>query len=159
MSRQRGFSLIEVLVALGILAAVTLSVIGLFSQSITLNATGQDYTKINSLARDKLEELVGLPFNHADLSLLAGTTEREFPNDLYTDLPEHDRPAERTYIVRELRLSKTSDTGTPDQQLSVAVAAGAGNIKEITVIVRSGKRLFGHREIRVSTFKVDGLLQ
>jgi prepilin-type N-terminal cleavage/methylation domain-containing protein len=159
MARKNGFSLLEVLVALGILAAVILSVIGLFSQSIAMNAAGFDYTTVNSLARDKLEELVALPYSHYDLELYSGQDEREFPNDLYLDLADGERPAERTYKVRELRLAKTDDTGTPNEQLSTAVSAGGGNIKEITVIVRSGRRLFGNREIRVATFKTDGLLQ
>jgi type II secretory pathway pseudopilin PulG len=153
-SEDGGFSLVELLVALGIFAAVVMSIIGLFSESINLNASGQDYTTVNSLARDKLEALVALPFADPQLTIPTGTTEVTFPNDLPADMP-----LERTYRVREFFLHKLDDVGTPDQQLSTPVQEGLGNIKEITVTVRSKRILFGNREIIASTFKTDGLLQ
>lgn len=150
MRRERGMSLVEVLVALVILAMVMLSIIGLFSQSMVLNASGMDYTTVNNLARDKLEELLALPFNDPRLAVTAqtGTT---YPNDLGSG-----SAFVRTYRVRELRLQKASNANT---DLSTPVNPGAGNLKEIVVTVARANALFGlgRREIQVRGLKVDGL--
>ena len=150
MRNQRGFSLIEVLVALTILAIVTLSIIGLFSESIRMNASGLDYTRINNMARDKLEALISLPYSSPGLTLDPDTTEKSFPDD---------QPAgsalQRTYTVREYALS---DSGDPDTELSTPLVAGTGRIKEITVTVSSRRSfLVGRREVTVVGMKVDGL--
>ena len=150
MNRERGMSLVEVLVALVILAMVTLSIIGLFSQSMMLNASGMDYTTVNNLARDKLEELLSLPFADARLAVTAQTG-TAYPNDLGTG-----SAFVRTYTVREMRLQKQSNANA---DLSTPVNPGLGNLKEITVTVARASTLFGigRREIQVRGFKVDGL--
>lgn len=153
MAKSKGVTLVELLVAVAIMATVILSVIGLFSQSMSLNATGRDYTTVNSLARDRLEELMGLPFSDPLLEVPPGSTEASFPDDL------SDMYLERTYRVREMRLQKTDEAAPADTQLSTPVTGGNGNLKEITVIVRSTRPLLGRREISVTTLKADGLLQ
>jgi prepilin-type N-terminal cleavage/methylation domain-containing protein len=159
-AKQRGMSLVEVLVALAILAVVTLSVIGLFSQSISLNASGMDYTVVNNLARDKLEELLDLPFNATDISIDPSSWDytmskvKTIPNDLPVDMP-----FSRTVEIRELLFEKLEGAANDWQhQLTTAADPGTGNIKEITVIVRSTRTMMpGVREIRVVGYKADGL--
>jgi len=151
---QRGMSLVELLVAMAILAVVMLSVIGLFTQSISLNASGMDYSRINDLARDRLEGLLGCRYDSGELTVPAGLTVAEFPNDI--DQASADRLLDRTYKVEELNLSKTGDDATTD--LSTPVAGGTGRLKAITVTVASGRTfLSGSREIEVTALKVDGL--
>lgn len=154
--REKGMSLIEVLVALAILSLVMLSVIGLFTQSMVLTTSGMDYTMVNNLARDRLEDLIGEPFSSADLTVTdqAGTAYAT------SDLPATATEGfERTYFVRELRLAKDNLSGTPAEQLSTPVAPGNGNLKEIIVTVRSNWSTLrmGRREIQVRALKVDGL--
>lgn len=60
---QRGMTLIEVLVALSILAVVLLALAPLFTVSVRTNASAQQLTNANTLAREKLEELSGYPRN------------------------------------------------------------------------------------------------
>jgi len=149
-------SLIEVLVALAILSLVMLSVIGLFTQSMVMTSSGMDYTMVNNLARDRVEDLIGEPFNSADLlvSDQAGTAYST------SDLPATATEGfDRTYWVREVRLAKDNLAGTPTEQLSTGVNPGLGNIKEIVVTVRSNWTALrmGRREIQVRTLKVDGL--
>lgn len=154
--REKGMSLIEVLVALAILSLVMLSVIGLFTQSMVLTTSGMDYTMVNNLARDRLEDLIGEPFNAADL-LVSDQTGTAYST---SDLPATDTEGfERTYFVRELRLAKDNISGTPTEQLSTPVTPGDGNIKEIVVTVRSNWSALrlGRREIQVRALKVDGL--
>ncbi len=154
--RQSGMSLIEVLAALTILALVVMSVIGLFAQSVAVNAAGMDYATVNNLARDRLEQLMALPFTDPRISLDADIvgpdgTEQTFPDSV------DGLPFEIEYTVRGFRLPKAEDAATA-LATPVAIGADAGNLKEITVTVRSQRFLLpGRRIIEVSGFKADGL--
>lgn len=158
--RQRGMTLVEVLVALVILAVVTLSVIGLFSQSIALNASGMDYTTLNNIARNTLEELTSLAFTDSRISIDPGTfdpTTMSNIKDGTVDLGPGS-PYTVTFQVRELRFEKTQEGSSWQQQLSTPVDPGDGNLKEITVVVTSKKALLlGHREVTATAFRADGL--
>jgi len=71
--RQQGFTLVEILVALMILAFVALGITGLFSHSIIVNASGHDYAVLASEARFALEALQARPFEDAALDDTQGT--------------------------------------------------------------------------------------
>jgi type IV pilus modification protein PilV len=58
---QRGMTLIEVLVALSILAVAILALAPLFTIAVKTNASAHQLTNANTLAREKLEELSGYP--------------------------------------------------------------------------------------------------
>jgi len=150
---QRGMSLIEVLVAVAILSLVVLSVIGLFTQSMVLTTSGMDYTSVNNLARDRLEELMNVPFADPALAVTATAGTAYATSDLPADATSG---FERTYFVRELRLEKTGDAAA---QLATPVDPGNGNLKEVVVTVRSNwsNLRMGRREIQVRALKVDGL--
>jgi type IV pilus modification protein PilV len=68
---QRGMTLIEVLVALSILAVVLLALAPLFTVSVRTNASAHQLTNANTLAREKLEELSGYPRNDPRLAVTA----------------------------------------------------------------------------------------
>lgn len=151
--RQRGMTLVELLVAMTILAVVILSVIGLFTQSITLNSSGMDYTRVNDLARSRTEELMGLPFDHPSLAVPEGQDQLVIPNDL--DPANPNRLFDRTCEVRNLHIQKQ---GNVDQELETPVAAAEANAKLITVTVASRRSfLSGRREIRLTAIRADGL--
>jgi prepilin-type N-terminal cleavage/methylation domain-containing protein len=162
MREQRGMSLVEVLLALAILAFVLLSVAALFSEAISLNATGMDYTAVNSLARDRLEELLSMRWNDPSISIpgwVSGDNAILTVDDTSTLPP--GSPFTREYEVRTFKLSKTQDLSTWQDQLTTPVGPNDGNIKQITVIVNSSRlphTLLGRRETRVSAFKCNGLL-
>jgi len=73
MTAQRGLTLIEVLVALSILALVVLALAPLFTYSIRSNASSMHLTNANTLAREKLEELSGYPRNDPRLTVASGS--------------------------------------------------------------------------------------
>ena len=56
LKRQSGFSLLEVMIALVILAVALLALAGLMTTSTAYNASGSRVTEASVLAQDKLEE-------------------------------------------------------------------------------------------------------
>lgn len=80
--RSRGLSLVEALVTLALLSIVLLALAPLFTQSVNVNASSGQLSVGNSLAREKLEELMLYPSTDARLSVAAGATETAYPNDL-----------------------------------------------------------------------------
>jgi prepilin-type N-terminal cleavage/methylation domain-containing protein len=157
--RQRGMSLVEVLVALAILAIVTLSVIGLFTQSIAMNATGMDYTTVNNIARSTLEDLVSLPFNDPRISIDPTTWDTTMSNIRSGTITlSPNEPYTVTFQVAELRLEKSQDATTWQEQLTTPVNPGQGNVKQITVVVSSQRGLLlGRREVKVVGMVANGL--
>jgi prepilin-type N-terminal cleavage/methylation domain-containing protein len=73
--RRRGFSLIEVLIAVGILLLVALGILPLFTRAMLSNVSGLESTRVSNQARSRLEELFQLPFNSPQLDVPGGSTE------------------------------------------------------------------------------------
>jgi len=71
LTRQRGLTLIEILVALSILALAVLALAPLFTMSVRSNASSNQLTNANTLAREKLEELSGYPRNDPRMTVTA----------------------------------------------------------------------------------------
>lgn len=145
---ERGFSLVEVLAAVAILGIVALGIVGLFSHSIVVNASGYDYAVVSGVARQALEELQALPFGDANLT--AG--DHTWPD------PTGSGRFAVTYRVTDYGVGSWADvTGgawpTP--------TAGGGNLKRITLGVAApdvessgvGRRV-GRRELVVTALKV-----
>ena len=70
---ERGLSLIEVLVAATILALALLGLAPMFTGAVRSNASANQMTNANTLAREKLEELSGYPRNNAKLLVANGS--------------------------------------------------------------------------------------
>ncbi|HHP7234256.1 MAG TPA: prepilin-type N-terminal cleavage/methylation domain-containing protein [Desulfobacterales bacterium] len=66
-SDNRGFTLLEVLFALGIFAIGILAVAGMQIRSVNLNAAARMQTEATVVAADWMERLAGLPFDDAQL--------------------------------------------------------------------------------------------
>jgi prepilin-type N-terminal cleavage/methylation domain-containing protein len=87
-SNSRGFSLVEVLVAMGLLTAVSLGVAQLFALSTRANVVAKGATSTTAMAEQKLEQLRGLTwgFDLAGQGLpLSDTT-----TNLSVTPPRHD---------------------------------------------------------------------
>jgi prepilin-type N-terminal cleavage/methylation domain-containing protein len=75
-SRRRGeagLTLIEVLVALSILALALLALAPMFTIAVRSNASAYQLTNSTTLAREKLEELSGYPRSDPRLTIAAGS--------------------------------------------------------------------------------------
>src|SRR6185369_7870572 len=71
---ERGFSLIEGLVATAILLIVAIGVLPLFASSILNNTRGSDSTQASNFGKSALETAVTLPVDNTAVLIPAGQT-------------------------------------------------------------------------------------
>ncbi|RJQ64145.1 MAG: prepilin-type N-terminal cleavage/methylation domain-containing protein [Desulfobacteraceae bacterium] len=81
---EAGFTIIEVLIAIGILAFGILAVASLQVTAIRGNASAKYQTEQNTWAQDKLEDLMTRTYAHADLDPAANPHEEASPPAGYT---------------------------------------------------------------------------
>jgi prepilin-type N-terminal cleavage/methylation domain-containing protein len=144
---DEGFTLIEVLVALLILAIVSLGVAGMFSHAMVVNASGYDYARLASQARFVLEELRARPYGDPTLAETTGAPwvpqSATYSNSNFT----------ATYSVTDFSIGDWGDLAA----WTTPIAPAPGNVKRITVRIRStAQNLQGRRELVVSALKVAG---
>lgn len=72
---QSGMSLIEVLIAMGLLAIITVGILPLFVQSVNNNLGGRRASTLSALATSELEVMLALPYNDPQLNIPGGSTE------------------------------------------------------------------------------------
>ncbi len=147
-----GFSLIEVLIAMALLALILIGILPLFIKSMTNNQEGGQLSEVTNRARQHLEELMGRPFNNPELTIPAGQTTL-LTRDLWSltqerwiaegDFPNNEEPGfSRTTRVRQFNVSAINDA---DLEFDDAEALVGGtpnssvNLKEIEVRVNSGR--------------------
>jgi type IV pilus assembly protein PilV len=68
MNHESGFTLIELLIAVSILSAGLLALGSMQVGAISGNAYSANVTERSTLAADRLEKLLALPYTHADLT-------------------------------------------------------------------------------------------
>jgi type IV pilus assembly protein PilV len=66
--KEKGFTLLEVLVAISILSIGLLAVASMQTGSVTGNATAYRQTESLSIAQDRIERLLALPFDDGNLN-------------------------------------------------------------------------------------------
>jgi prepilin-type N-terminal cleavage/methylation domain-containing protein len=145
---ERGFSLIEVLIAAGILLVVSLGVLPIFAQAIVNNRAGSDYTQATNYAKSELERLYSLPMDSPDLEITATDTVRvqyflQAKKEWVTALPGNDVPLwTRTITLRQYSLGGVIDVdkdGALDPPLPAGTPIAFVHLKEIEVQVQSGR--------------------
>lgn len=132
---QRGFSLVEALIAAGLMLIIVLGILPLFTGAIRSNATGRDYMEVNNLARSHAEELFQLQFN----DLPVGTTNEFFSHKdqiwkagSKTSLPAGEvADYFRTTVLRQYNIK---DLNTP---MPAGSPTESVHLKEIEVMVET----------------------
>ena len=126
MRTERGFSLLETMLAMLIMLMILLSVAQLFGMSIAVNKAADDITQVTSLASEMMEQL---KFRGYDGLAAGGSLTTNTIG--YFDEPSVDADAAAEYTRRWL----VTDNGDHMQiQIRVVAATQAqGTIKETTV--------------------------
>ena len=146
-----GFSVIEVLLAMAILAITLVGVLPLFTKSMSNNSEGNQLTEVTNRSRLHVESLLSLPFDAPSLTLPVGDTELE-TRDFFSQSQERwfeeaDFPAGETPLytritrVRQFSVSAISETDLEledDEALPGGTDPTALHLKEIEVRVNSG---------------------
>jgi prepilin-type N-terminal cleavage/methylation domain-containing protein len=155
--KERGFSVVEVLIAAAIFLIVALGILPIFAQAIRNNLSGRDATDVSNLAKSKVEEMLQIPFD----SLVVPGTQPWACTAEYWSLPEKKwKPAiaptaptacttsnvtglngnsalwVRTTQIQQFSLADIQNTGTATP-LPGGTAAGLVQLKEIVVEVHS----------------------
>jgi prepilin-type N-terminal cleavage/methylation domain-containing protein len=158
VSGSRGVTLVELLIAIALLGFILLGIAPLFIASVKSNYSANEYTSLNNLARDRLEQLMNLPFNDPQLSPgnhAANDLPATLP-DPQTGVPPSDvaNPFRRTYWVRQFAIPAA--TLVPENgAFTPVLVTGAGapyHYKRIDVTVDTAVPHlgFGARAARVS---------
>jgi prepilin-type N-terminal cleavage/methylation domain-containing protein len=95
-SRNRGFSLLEVVISLGLIATALLAVVQLQAQNLDLQTEAQFITIANLLAQDRLARIM------AAASLAEGSSSGDFGDDfpLYAYREEISQVSELEHLFR-----------------------------------------------------------
>ena len=151
-----GFTLVEILVALAILAFVALGIAGLFTHSVRTNASGHDYALLATEARTALESLQALPFGVEDDPATTDIDESQHALEETTSpkpWPSVNPNFAITYTVEDFFVDDWSDLGGTWP----ATGPTGPNLKRISVTVASTTQVLdGRRIFTVSSLKIPG---
>ncbi len=123
VSTQRGLTLIEILVALSILALAVLALAPLFTGAIRTNASSNQLTTANTLAREKLEELSGYPRNDPRLTIVDGSNAAAPTGVSVSTAPGALIDNSNTWLLNDLPMWYQPSTGATS---TAATSPGAG---------------------------------
>ena len=161
---EAGLTLVELLVALALLGFMLLAITPLFIASVKSNYAGNEYTSIHVLARDRLEQLLNVPFSDAQLA------PGRHDNDLSPALPDSRtglpparggvrNPFSVCYRVFQFQIPPgdlvTVPANTPFMPILVTAGIKAVHYKRIDVTVVSGTGALG---IGARWTRVSGLI-
>ena len=157
--RESGFTLIETLVAIGLMALAMLAIAPLFIASLKSNGAGQDFTVLNTLAKQQLEQVMQYSFTDPRLAVPAGATVsiinqdgstsnpagQLYRNQLATTQTDGSKsisfPYELDYIVQDFPMTSIAHNAVPPQGEAVDDAnaswSATTGAKMITVYVAS----------------------
>jgi prepilin-type N-terminal cleavage/methylation domain-containing protein len=168
MNDEQGFSLVEVLVSVALMAIAMISIAPLFLGALRTNAVGWDYSVLNALAKSKLEEVLQYNFNDPRLSVPTNSTIAldgvSFIGQLYlTETPTTQTvsgyttsyPYELIYMVSDYKLADLPSGSTTDPAKATYDGSGGWNpqsdLKYITVICASQRSFLERSPYSVAT--------
>jgi prepilin-type N-terminal cleavage/methylation domain-containing protein len=146
-----GFTLVEVLVALALMALLIIGVLPLFTTAMTNNVQGNELMEVTTRARGHLEAMLTAPYEGEAMTVPLGETEL-LVTDLWSSdaerwIAEADFPGDevprfsRVTRVRQFNLSAISVSDpdlTPDEALPGGTSPSLVHVKEVEVRVNSG---------------------
>ena len=161
IAARAGFTLIEVLVALALMALAMLAIAPLFIGSLKSNGAGQDFTVLNALAKQQLEQVMQYSFSDPRLAVPSGATVgivnqdgttttssgQLYRNQLATSQTDGTKnssfPYELDYVVQDFPMTEIKNGGIPGTASAVDDANAAwiasNGAKMVTVFVASSR--------------------
>lgn len=141
--REAGLTLVELLIALALLAFVLLGIVPLFLSSVKSNYSGNEYTSIHILARDRLEQLMNLPLMDPQL------TPSLHANDQPPKLPNPQNPSALSPVVNPFQISyQVFQYRMPNIDIN---AGGLGSGVAFTpTLVKNANQRFDYKRIEVT---------
>ena len=145
---QRGFSLIEVMIASAVFLIVAIGLLPLFARSVGNNLGGRESTDVAHQAISRSEELFQTSFNNATLTVPAGATVLETVE--YFSKKDQVWKAGaptltdgalwlRTTRVRQFQIEDLRVDGRMDTPLDGSEPPGQVHLKEIEVELTPGR--------------------
>jgi prepilin-type N-terminal cleavage/methylation domain-containing protein len=135
-SAQQGFTMLEVLIAVTILAVVCSGLLGVYSMVVALNGSqGEIATRATQYCQDKMEQLMALNFTDSGLggsmaasSTVGSTTTATTGYVDYFDADGNSPPVTGTFYTRMWSVStdSTAKMKTITVVTTAATAAGGG---------------------------------
>ena len=116
--RNEGFTLLEVLIAVLVLAFGLLAVAQMQVIAIRFNYQSRDTTEAVTLARDQLESMKTLPFDHADLVDTTDTNNDDLANTVTIDHADPNNPIDGKYT----RIWNVADFGGSTKTVMIVVS-------------------------------------
>ena len=145
---QRGFSLIEVMIASAVFLIVAIGLLPLFARSIGNNLGGRESTDVANQAISRSEELFQTSFNNATLTVPAGATVLETV-EYFSKKDQVWKAGSptltdgalwlRTTRVRQFQIEDLRVDGRMDTPLDGAEPPGQVHVKEIEVELTAGR--------------------
>jgi len=157
---RRGFTLVEVLVSVALMALALLAIAPLFANSLKSNAVGWDYSSLNALAKQQLEEILQYTFTDARLAVPAGATFNGNTGQAYRR--PLVGPYEMVYVVQDFLSTSIPAPGSVPSAASAVDDTNAAwglspGVKMITVYVASKRGSLSGSEYNVGSNTIAGL--
>lgn len=148
LSRQRGFSVVEVLIATLIFLIIAVGILPLFAASTKNNVDGREATETANFGRSAVEDLLQAPFNDARLAVPSGGTVRTV-QEYYSRKDQVWKTGTGTSVdpalwrrqirVRQFNVNDIADNGIFDDPKTGAEDPGQVHLKEVEVQVWNGR--------------------
>jgi prepilin-type N-terminal cleavage/methylation domain-containing protein len=153
---NKGFTLIEVLIAIAIFSIGVLAVGAMQVSSVKDNAIARGVTKKASLAADRMEKLLALPYDDPQLS--AGSHPVDgIDNDGDGDIDEGDNASEEDGIDNDNdgQIDESGESGFITISWTVQDDTPLTGTKTIDVTVTRTTVFGGQRQVSLTSIKAD----
>ena len=154
---ERGFSLVEVLIASALLFMVMIGLVPLFLQSVLNNASGNQSSIVSNAARSAAEQLFAFDYNNQALVVTEGAQNQKEVTQYFDDTTQQwvnaptvvsGQQMERTVTLRQFQLRDLEEDGILDEPFLTPLATG-GAVNVFPVHLRE-------IEVEVAGRAVDG---
>lgn len=130
---RRGFSLIEVMIAIVVIAIMFISALAIFFQTVHVQLTSEDQAIANNLARSAIEEVKTIRWNLIPLDSTGGgyldPPSNTIANDYITD--DGELHVVRTIVIPETNIKRVSVSVF---QIDVSGRPGEQDVPIVTLV-------------------------